>query len=774
MSSKLTFILVAVMVTATALTTVPFLLLQSTISTVLDIYNIPDGAVYSYGSTVKVVAVLKEGTPTLAAGDPVPGRTIVFRIYHEGILLDTKYAVTDEYGEATVYFTLSYCDTGFTYLHGEYKILASFEGDSVYSPSADEVTINVKVPPYVFFRWRPKGSALWRITGEVPLGSTIQLGARVKEKGSCKAFPLAYPLVKVYIYMSRDKKTWAKIATLTPRSDGWCFHEVALNELGTYYFSVGVDSTSDLVDTLNAKYDVDLLTVSVTKNPTQITVLAPSTVEVGQEYTVKVVLTSSGQPLASKPVELHRTVLGSTVIYKTTTNSKGEATFKFMENSSTVVEYRAHFPGDDTYSESWSKVINVTAVKTPVLFLSAPEEWPVHRELKLILLFKYGGAPVKGRQIEFYRSTDGETWAKLGANTTNSMGEAVYTVVESMQGKYYYKAVFPGDTEFNKTESNVVEVTFTIPYNSYITVDAPEKVYVGEEFTVKVRLMGEDKKPIPHMRIHVYRSKDGLSWTELREIESDTWGWGEAKFREDEPGTVYYKFRFGGGRVKITFLWSTTLKFYLETENTTTLTVVIKPTLELSAPTTVNVSESFTLKAKMWYADNRPLAGKTVYFYRSTDGENWQLLGASTTDVWGEAEYVTAEADPGTYYYKAVFTGDPETEPAESEVLKITVLAPGEEKPPEEKEAPPPTREEACPRTWAWWLVLILLLISAFLTTYRKSLFWLGVTVLLLFLLLYLSCIKHLLTYSLAILGLALLIASQYTKPKPKKKKRKK
>jgi len=71
--------------------------------------------------------------------------------------------------------------------------------------------------------------------------------------------------------------------------------------------------------------------------------------------------------------------------------------------------------------------------------------------------------------------------------------------------------------------------------------------------------------------------------------------------------------------------------------------------------------------------DNNPLAGKTINFYRSSDGVNYTLLGSSTTDSSGTAS-ITDTVGTGTYYYRVEFPGDDEYD-GSSDVKQYTVSA---------------------------------------------------------------------------------------------------
>ena len=71
------------------------------------------------------------------------------------------------------------------------------------------------------------------------------------------------------------------------------------------------------------------------------------------------------------------------------------------------------------------------------------------------------------------------------------------------------------------------------------------------------------------------------------------------------------------------------------------------------------------IEATLLTEDGSPLEGKTIEFYRSTDGQKYEKIDEKTTDSSGKAvtyDYV----ESGTVYYKAVFPGDDLYEPSEA------------------------------------------------------------------------------------------------------------
>ena len=81
--------------------------------------------------------------------------------------------------------------------------------------------------------------------------------------------------------------------------------------------------------------------------------------------------------------------------------------------------------------------------------------------------------------------------------------------------------------------------------------------------------------------------------------------------------------------------------------------------IDITGPSSSIDNTPFKLTARLIYNDTgQPIPGKTVYFYRSIDLSDWELIGSNTTDSNGYAVFKTSEAWSGVYYYLAYYPGD--------------------------------------------------------------------------------------------------------------------
>jgi len=114
---------------------------------------------------------------------------------------------------------------------------------------------------------------------------------------------------------------------------------------------------------------------------------------------------------------------------------------------------------------------------------------------------------------------------------------------------------------------------------------------------------------------------------------------------------------------------------------------------------------TYALVAKL-ASDSVPLAGKTISFYSSKDGESWAKIGESATDEGGSAS-VTVNISESAYF-KAEFAGDNEYDPSSDTIyVKVQVQAP----------QPSPAPAPSVP----WWIIIVILLALALLASEERE-----------------------------------------------------
>jgi len=66
------------------------------------------------------------------------------------------------------------------------------------------------------------------------------------------------------------------------------------------------------------------------------------------------------------------------------------------------------------------------------------------------------GNPLPNKTIEFYYKESRATeWTLLGTATTDTNGQATYTATLTVPGDYDFRAVFPGDPDYESAEATL-------------------------------------------------------------------------------------------------------------------------------------------------------------------------------------------------------------------------------------------------------------------------------------------------------------------------------
>ena len=105
---------------------------------------------------------------------------------------------------------------------------------------------------------------------------------------------------------------------------------------------------------------------------------------------------------------------------------------------------------------------------------------------------------------------------------------------------------------------------------------------------------------------------------------------------------------------------------------------------------------SLKLLATLTDINGNPLPNKTIEFYKSIDGVNYNLIGTALTDSNGQASVIDEVTEPGRYYYKARFPGDELYEASEATAVYEYAV---------------PTAKPIWQQPWFWLLLFILFIL---------------------------------------------------------------
>jgi cell division septation protein DedD len=197
-----------------------------------------------------------------------------------------------------------------------------------------------------------------------------------------------------------------------------------------------------------------VVTATTTLTPTTMTITTsnanPAT---NQSFTLTGTLTANNTPLPGKTINLGRFDPSGTWSPDgtTTTATNGTYTFTLSESTQGNYYYQPVFPGDTTYSLSYTGLYVTVGTLTPTtMTLTTNTTTPAtNQPFTLSGTLTANGTPLPGKTINLGRIDPSGTWSPDGTTTTATNGTYTFTLSESTPGNYYYQPVFPGDTTYS-------------------------------------------------------------------------------------------------------------------------------------------------------------------------------------------------------------------------------------------------------------------------------------------------------------------------------------
>ena len=203
---------------------------------------------------------------------------------------------------------------------------------------------------------------------------------------------------------------------------------------------------------------------TVTKTPTALTVSAPSTASVNQNFTANGTLSASALGIGNATITLQRSTNNAAWTNVTTnvTNATGGYQFSNNESAAATYYYRTTYAGNATYTNATSNTVSVnvtTATKMPTtLTLTASNYTPaVSQSVTLTATLSSNGTPLSGENVTIYHTLNGIRYN----DTTNVTvgGQITLTTSWSPAGTRSYYATFAGDSSYQNSTSTVLTIT---------------------------------------------------------------------------------------------------------------------------------------------------------------------------------------------------------------------------------------------------------------------------------------------------------------------------
>ncbi|MHA1754095.1 MAG: hypothetical protein ACTSYR_01085 [Candidatus Odinarchaeia archaeon] len=214
----------------------------------------------------------------------------------------------------------------------------------------------------------------------------------------------------------------------------------------------------------------------------------------------------------------------------------------------------------------------------------------------------------------------------IDSKYTNSSGEAELLFIPNSTGLFELKTIFEGDRGYYNSTSNVIiyNITDKTRIETYLTINAPEKIKINQQMVIKITLLDNSSNPIKDEFVNLFINGEFT-----------------LKNTTDEDGITLFKISFeksGEYDLKIIYFGNdiysnTTSEFNVEVLKNQTV-------IYLETPLILFVGEHSILTAIIKGEDNIKLTNVEISFYL-----NNTPIGVSLTDNSGEASIVYTPQD---------------------------------------------------------------------------------------------------------------------------------
>ncbi|MGB9211538.1 MAG: Ig-like domain repeat protein, partial [Halobacteriota archaeon] len=336
---------------------------------------------------------------------------------------------------------------------------AVFFGDGSYqSMTSSAVTINVKAQPQLTLTASSTTPAVNQsdtFTATLTSGGTALSGKNVT----------VYHYLDGVRYSDITKTTNAKgqltLATKWTTPGTRTYYAVFFGD-GSYQ---SMTSSAVTINVTNVKTSASTAVTenvtNVAKMPTALTIAAPASALMMQNFTVNGTLSASAVGIGNVTTALQRSTDNATWTNVTTnvTNTTGGYQFSNNESAANTYYYRAVYDGNATYTNATSNTVNVTVAKMPTaLTLTASNSTPaVNQSVTFNATLSNGTTPLSGENVIIYHYLHGVRYNDT-TNPTNANGQITITTSGASTGQRTYYAAFAGDSTYQASTSSAVNV----------------------------------------------------------------------------------------------------------------------------------------------------------------------------------------------------------------------------------------------------------------------------------------------------------------------------
>jgi len=361
------------------------------------------------------------------------------------------------YNDTTGYSTLTFA-TKWT-SPGARTYYASFAGDSAYAASTSSaVTINVKA------QTKPQTSLTLSASNTSPaVSQSDTFTATLKDATT----PISEP-VTIYHYLNgvryNDTTGYSTLTFATKwTTPGTRTYYASFAGDSSYQASTSSAVTVNVISVkTSASSAVTVNVTSVTNLKTGLTIAAPASALMKQNFTINGTLSASALGIGNATITMQRSTDNATWTNVTTnvTNTPGGYQFSNNETVANTYYYRTAYDGNATYGNATSTTVNVNVTKmSTALTLTASNATPaINHKVNFTVTLTSGSQTLSSKSVTIYDLLNGVRYNDT-TNVTNAKGQITLITSWASAGTRTYYASFAGDSSYLASTSSAVTVT---------------------------------------------------------------------------------------------------------------------------------------------------------------------------------------------------------------------------------------------------------------------------------------------------------------------------
>ncbi|OPY39893.1 MAG: Bacterial Ig-like domain (group 1) [Methanoregulaceae archaeon PtaU1.Bin066] len=620
----------------------------------------------SLGQSVNLTGVLKE----TYGGIRIPDSPVTVQFSFDGgawSVLGQR--TTDRNGEYLAVHTPSKA--------GKYLYRATYSGSTTHAPSeSPSVTVNVTSLP------GPGDSNLSIQVSPKSLGKggTVTISGNLTAVKSGKGIPGR----AVILFSSSDGNIYAPLGVATTSADGKYSSSTQMNTPGRFFFKAVYNG--DGTYTASASPVVAADVSDLQQKSTALSIRPSSfTFTLGQSVDLAGVLAEAGtgRRIAGSAVGIQYSLDGAAwnSLGQKITDGNGEYLVVHTPSKAGTYQYRATYSGNATYAPSASPYVSVI-VRAPsgpgasALSINAtPRDISPGGTVTISgnLTAAINGKGIPFRSIIVLSSSDNTSFSPLGVVTTSPDGKYTSSTQLNTPGRFFFKAVYNGDSTYTASASPVVAVNVTGPQQKATTLTigaAPVSLSLGQSVEVAgVLKETQGGTRVPGAVILVQYSVDAGAWSTLGQRTTDEKGEYTLAHTPSMAGTYKYRATYAGSTTHASSASATvTIRVTgMPLAHGTMLTIQSTPASPLRG-------EPYTLSGLLRdTSTGKGISGKAVRVERSTDLGTWTLVGMAITQTGGSYSVSEVQQAGGRFSYRAAFSGDRSYLGSASPVIPVVI-----------------------------------------------------------------------------------------------------